>query len=52
LLKEIGIDTESLVQKIREINSSETTPKKKMIFNKSEVKKIMAAVHHRGHNKG
>jgi 1-deoxy-D-xylulose-5-phosphate synthase len=52
LLKEIGLDTGSLIAKIREMISGETTPKKKMIFSRLVNNKVVAAVHHRGHNKG
>jgi len=45
LLKQIGLDVDGLVSKIREVNSIPTGAKKRMIFSKTETKKVAAAVH-------
>ena len=45
LLKEIGLDTDSLVRKIREMHSGQVVSKKKIIINKPVDKKVMAAAH-------
>ncbi len=52
LLKEIGLDTDSLVRKIREIHSGQVASKKKMIISKPEDKKVMAAVHNHSEKSG
>lgn len=51
LLKDIGLDTDSLVDKIREIHSGQALFKKKMTLKKTEDKRVTAIVQNRSEKK-